>query len=43
MINIGNHLIGIVHGPTVRRSQRHKALNRKYMEHIEARSSLKHR
>ena len=34
VINIGKHLIGIVQGPTVARSQRHKELNRQHKEWI---------
>jgi hypothetical protein len=34
VINVAKHLIGIVHGPTVGRSQRHKELNRQHKERI---------
>ena len=37
VIDIGNHLIGLVSGPTGHRSHKHKTLNREYMERIEAR------
>src|SRR6516225_8539988 len=35
--DIGNHLIGLVSGPTGWRSHKHKTLNRKYSARIEAR------
>jgi hypothetical protein len=40
VIDIGNHLIGFVSGPTDWRSHKHKTLNRKYRARIEARLLL---
>src|SRR5262249_11580101 len=40
VIDIGNHLIGLVSGPTGWRSHEHKTLNRKYRAGIEARLLL---
>jgi hypothetical protein len=40
VIDIGNYLIGIVSGPTVNCSHKHKTLNRKYSARIEARLLL---
>jgi hypothetical protein len=40
VINIGNHLIGIVSGPAVQRSDRHRALNDKYTKQVEAKLSI---
>ena len=37
VIDIGNHLIGLVSGPTGWRSHKHKTLNREYSAQIEAR------
>ena len=37
VIDIGNHLIGLVSGPTGHRSHKHKTLNREYRAQIEAR------
>ena len=43
VIDIGNHLIGLVSGPTGCRSHKHKTLNRKYSAGIEARLLLQER
>ena len=43
VIDIGNHLIGIVSGPTANCSYKHKTLNRKYSAGIEARLLLQER
>jgi hypothetical protein len=40
VIDIGNHLIGVVSGPTGHRSHKHKALNREYRAWIETRLLL---
>jgi hypothetical protein len=40
VIDIGNHLIGLVSGPKGWRSHKHKTLNRKYRARIEARLLL---
>ena len=40
VLDISDHLIGIVSSPTVRRSQKHKALYRKYRTRVEARLLL---
>jgi hypothetical protein len=40
VIDIGNHLIGLVSGPTCCRSHKHKTLNREYRAEIEARLLL---
>src|SRR5262249_58659628 len=40
VIDIGNHLIGLVSGPTGWRSHEHKTLNREYRAGIEARLLL---
>ena len=40
VIDIGNHLIGLVSGPTGCRSHKHKTLNREYRARIEARLRL---
>jgi len=40
VIDIGNHLIGLVSGPAGDRSHKHKTLNREYMAQIEARLRL---
>jgi hypothetical protein len=40
VIDVGNHLIGVVSGPTGWRSHKHKTLNRKYRARIEARLLL---
>jgi hypothetical protein len=40
VIDIGNHLIGLVFGPTCCRSHKHKTLNREYRARIEARLLL---
>jgi hypothetical protein len=40
VINIGNHLIGIVSGPAVQRSDKHRALNDKYTKQVEAKLSI---
>ena len=37
VVDVGNHLIGVVSGPTIRRSQRAKTLNRRFKNEIEAR------
>jgi hypothetical protein len=37
VVDVGNHLIGVVSGPTIRRSQRTKTLNRRFKNEIEAR------
>jgi hypothetical protein len=37
VVDVGNHLIGVVSGPTIRRSQRTKTLNRRLKNEIEAR------
>ena len=37
VVDIGNHLIGLVCGPTVARSHKHKTLNRKRRTQIAAR------
>ena len=40
VIDIGNHLIGLVSGPTGWRSDKHQTLNREYRAGIEARLLL---
>jgi hypothetical protein len=40
VIDIGNHLIGLVSGPTCRRSHKHKTLNHEYRSQVEARLLL---
>ena len=40
VIDIGNHLIGLVSGPTCCRSHKHKTLNREYRAWIETRLLL---
>jgi hypothetical protein len=40
VIDIGNHLIGLVSGPTGHRSHKHETLNRKHRARIEARLLL---
>jgi hypothetical protein len=40
VIDIGNHLIGLVSGPTGWRSHKHKTLNREYRAQVEARLRL---
>jgi hypothetical protein len=37
VVDVGNHLIGVVSGPTIRRSQRTKTLNRRLKNEIEVR------
>jgi hypothetical protein len=40
VIDIGNHLIGLVSGPTGWRSHKHKTLNHEYRVQVEARLLL---